>query len=107
MGSTTDNLNSAAIMVYFTTGNNKWTAVPFTQYNSPSNYFMGFNTSVGNVQVTWIYDSSLSSGDSPNTYYGVTVQCKVVVIPKAAKDAHPNVDLNNYSEVKETFDLKD
>jgi hypothetical protein len=30
-----------------------------------------------------------------------------VGIPKAAKATHPNVDLNNYSEVKEIFDLKD
>lgn len=104
---TTDNLNSAAIMVYFSKGNNTWTAIPFTQYDSPSNYFMGFNTSVGNVQVTWIYDSSLSSGSNPNTYYGVNIQCKVVVIPKAARDAHPNVNLNNYSEVKTVFNLKD
>lgn len=104
---TSDNLSSAAIMVYFTKGNNTWTALPFTQYNTPSNYFMGFNTSVGHVQVTWIYDSSLSSGDNPNIYYGVTVQCKVVVIPKAAKEAHPNVDLNNYNEVKTIFKLKD
>lgn len=104
---TTDNLSSAAIMVYFSKGNSTWTALPFTQYNSPSNYFMGFNTSVGNVQVTWIYDSSLSSGDNPNIYYGVNIQCKVVVIPKAARDAHPDVNLNNYNEVKEVFKIKD
>lgn len=105
---TSDNFNSAAIMVYFSTSNGKWTALPFTQYNSPSNYFMGFNTSVGNVQVTWIYDSSLSSGSNPNNYYGVTaLQCKVVVIPKAAKEAHPNVNLSNYIEVREAFELKD
>lgn len=105
---TAGNLSSAAIMVYFSKGNNNWTALPFTQYNnSGSNYFMGFNTSVGNVQVTWIYDSSLSTGDNPNIYYGVTVQCKAVVIPKAAKAAHPNINLNNYSEVKATFNLED
>lgn len=102
---TGDNLTSAAIMVYFTKDNTKWTALPFTQYNSPSNYFMGFNTSINRVQITWIYDSSLSQGDNPNVYYGVAVQYKVVVIPKAAKDAHPNVNLNNYSEVKKAFDL--
>lgn len=104
---TSANITSAAIMVYFTTDGNKWTAVPFTQYHSPSNYFMGFNTSINRVQVTWIYDSSLSQGDNPNVYYGVTVQCKVVVIPKAAKAAHPNVDLNNYNEVKKIFKLLD
>jgi hypothetical protein len=102
---TSDNLTSAAIMVYFTKDNTKWIAVPFTQYNSPYNYLMGFNTSIGQVQVTWIYDSSLSSGDNPNIYYGVTTQYKVVVIPKGAKAAHPDVNLNNYSEVKKAFNI--
>lgn len=103
---TSENLTSAAIMVYFTKDNIKWTAVPFTQYNSTYNYFMGFNTSIGQVQVTWIYDTSLSSGDNPNVYYGVTVQYKVVVIPPAAKKANPNVDLSNYNEVKKAFNIE-
>lgn len=104
---TSTNINSAAVMVYFNKNNGSWVAVPFTQYNSPSNYFMGFNTSTGNVQVTWAYDSSLSSGSNPNAYYGATVSLKVVVIPPSMIKLYPNIDLRNYSEVRETFNLKD
>lgn len=103
---TSDNINTAAVMVYFSTGSN-WIAIPFTQYNSPYNYYMGFNTGVGKVQVTWTYDSSLSSGDNPNTYYSATVKCKVVVIPPAKISANPDLNLKDYKAVKERFNLKD
>jgi hypothetical protein len=103
---TSSNINSSAVMVYFNVGGS-WIAAPYAQYNSPYNYFMGFNTSVGKVQVTWFYDTSLSSGDNPNTFYGTTVNFKVVIIPPAVFRQHPNVDLKNYALVKETFNLKD
>lgn len=104
---TPTNVNSAAVMVYFNTSGTTWLALPYTQYNSPYDYFMGFSTSEGNVQVTWFYDSSLSSGSSPSTYYGSTIQFKVVVIPPAARIRNPNVDLRNYEEVKQAYGLKD
>jgi hypothetical protein len=99
------NINSVAVIVYFSTTGTKWIAVPFTQYNSPSNYFMGFNTSLGKVQVTWVYDSSLSQGNDPNTYYSTNVQFKVVVIPPAVRKANPDLDLKNYDAVKIRFDF--
>ncbi len=104
---TSSNINSAAVMVYFSKSNGSWIAIPYTQYNLPSNYFMGFSSTIGNVQVTWFYDSSLSSGSNPNIFYGVTINLKVVVIPPAMIKLYPNIDLKNYNEVKETFNLKD
>lgn len=103
---TSANINSAAVMVYFKTANN-WIAVPYTQYNSPADYYMNFNTSVGNVQVTWFYDSSLSSGSDPNAYYSTTVQYKVVVIPPTVAKANPGLNLKDYAAVKTRFNLPD
>ena len=115
-GLTIDNINSVGVMVYFnaTSNNNIWSALPYTQYNSPSNYFMGFVTKIdeaakGVVVVNWFYDSSLSSGDDPNTFYSNIVKFKVVVIPPSAKSLKSNSNINykNYNEVREAFDLKD
>ncbi len=104
---TSANINTAAIMVYFSNGGN-WIALPFTQYNSPYNYFMGFNTGIGNVQVTWIYDTSLSSGKDPNSYYSsAALLYKVVIIPPSVMVANPNLDLKNYKDVKRRFNLTD
>jgi hypothetical protein len=66
---------------------------------------MGFVSSIGNIQVTWVYDSSLSSGSDPNTYYGTTIKCKVVIIPPATEKA--KVNMNNYQEVKRAYNLPD
>lgn len=105
---TATNINAAAVMVYFNKGtSNSWIALPYTQYDSPYDYFMGFNTSSGNVQITWVYDSSLSSGSNPNVYYATTVKFKVVVIPPAIIKQYPNINLNNYNEVMKTFNIKE
>ncbi len=101
---TSSNINSAAVMVYFkTTGN--WFALPYTQYYSPYNYVMNFSTGVGEVQITWFYDTSLSAGNDPNAFYGTAVQYKVVIIPPAARKANPNLDWSNYDAVKTQFNL--
>lgn len=102
---TASNVDSALVMVYFSTIGSNWFALPYTQYNSPADYYMGFVSSVGNVQVTWVYDSSLSTGSDPNTYYGTTVKCKVVIIPPAM--VKPNINYKNYKEVKATYKLSD
>lgn len=102
---TSDNINTASVQVYFGTVNNVWRAVPYT-YVASTNYFMNYLTTIGMVEVRWEYNG-IGSGNSPTSIYSATSQFKVVVIPPAAKKAHPNVDLNNYSEVKKTFDLKD
>jgi hypothetical protein len=99
---TQSNINSAAVQVYFSTTSGVWVAVPFTQVAS-TNYFMNFLTAVNTVEITWTYNGGL--GSDPNTYYGATVQAKVVVIPPAAM--RPNVNYRNYQEVKVAYNLKD
>jgi len=102
------NIDSAAVMVYFSKGLGIWDAMPFTQYNGLSpNYFMNFDTGVGNVQVTWTYNGS-SQGSDPNTYYNITtIKFKVVVIPPSGRVANPDLDLRDYKEVKKRFHLQD
>lgn len=102
---TASNIDSSMVMVYFSTIGSNWFALPYTQYNSPINYFMGFVSRAGNVQVTWTYNSSLSAGSDPDTYYATTVKCKVVIIPPSAKKSH--VNHNDYKEVKASYNLKD
>lgn len=105
---TNANINSCAVMVYFSTPNSdSWRAVPFAQYTSTSNYYMNCSSSVGNAQVTWFYNSTVSTGDNPNEYYNATSQFKVVVIAAALKAKNANVNYQNYSEVKAKFGLKD
>jgi hypothetical protein len=104
---TSSNINSAAVLVYFSTTSGTWFAVPYTQYTSTYDYHMGFSNSIGNVQVTWIYDNSLSSGSDPNTYYGTSVRYKIVVIPPAERKANPNLNVRDYNAVKKAFNLKD
>lgn len=101
-----DNINTAAVMVYFGSGTNTWTAAPNTYYNSSGNYFSGFVTTVGNVKVTWIYNG-VGSGNDPNAFFGTTTTAiKVVVIPPAGLAAHPEVDLKNYDQVMSTFNIR-
>jgi hypothetical protein len=101
---TSTNVNSAAVMVYFKGNATAWSALPYTQYDSPYDYFMGFNVSTGAVQVTWFYDYSLSSGSNPNTYYGTNVQLKVVVIPPSM--VRKDVNTKNYNDVKQAYGLE-
>jgi hypothetical protein len=104
---TSSNINTAAVMVYFSTGSN-WIALPYTQYNNTSpNYYMGFSVGTGTVQINWVYNTSASAGIDPNEYYGTTVQYKVVVISSAARKANPDLDLKDYEAVKEAFDVKE
>jgi hypothetical protein len=104
---TSSNINTAGVMVYFSHSSGNWIAIPYTQYHSPYNYVMNFSCSPGNVEVTWFYDTSFSAGSDPNTYYGSTIQIKVVVIPPAERIKNPNVNLNDYNEVKRTYKLRD
>ncbi len=104
---TTDNINSAAVLVYFSIVEGTWRAVPYTEYTSTYNYFMNFTTSVSSVKVTWTYNSALSGGDDPNKYYGTNVKFKVVVIPSTVNAMKQSIDYNNYEEVSKAFDLKD
>ncbi len=103
---TADNINTASVQAYFSTIDNSWLAMPFTKVAS-TDYYMGYTSSVGVVQINWDYNG-LGIGDDPNTFYGVSsCKFKVVVIPPAILKQYPTVNMNNYSEVKEAFQLKD
>ena len=104
---TSSNHDASIAMVYFSTGNGTWNALPYTQYNSPYNYYMGFSSSVGKVQVTWFYDTSTSKGEDPNTYYSTNIKFKVVVIPASSKNKSKNNEFKNYQEVKYKYDIID
>jgi hypothetical protein len=103
---TSSNINTAAVMVYFSKNPGTWIAVPYTQYETLHDYHMNFLTSAGTVEVRWFYDGT-SAGSDPNAYYSATIQCKVVVIPQSVRLANPDLDVTNYNAVKTRFDLKD
>jgi hypothetical protein len=102
---TSSNINSASVQVYYGTVANNWLAMPSTVVAS-TNYFWSFLTTVNLIEVRWDYNG-IGIGDDPNTYYGTTMNIKVVVVPPAQLKANPNVDWKDYQEVKERFDLKD
>jgi hypothetical protein len=105
---TTADINSTGVLVYFkTTATNEWTALPYTQYNSPFNYYMNFVSMPGFVRVNWFYNTSTSQGDDPNKYYNTNVQFKVIVIPPQERVLKPDVNYTQYEEVKNAFKLKD
>ena len=92
--------NSGAINVYLSTDNGtNWFALPYT-FVASTNYFMGFVTSL----VQWIYNG-IGNGSNPNSVFGSTSQFKVVVIPPAM--VKPDVNPNNYLEVKKAYNLND
>ncbi len=98
---TADNINSAAIMVYFGTSANSWQAMPCTVVNT-TDYFWNFTTAVNLVEARWEYNG-IGNGSSPNSFYGVDVKLKVVIIPPAMIKDHPEVNLKDYSEVEKVF----
>lgn len=80
--------------------------MPFTQIAS-TNYFMGHISTINKVQINWDYNG-VGIGDDPNEFYSVSAsKFKVVVIPPAVLRQYPEVDLNNYKEVKKVFQLRD
>jgi hypothetical protein len=102
---TSDNINSASVQVYWGTTSANWVAIPYT-FVGTTDYFMGYLTQVGNIEVRWTYNG-VGVGSDPNAVLGGIVQIKVVVIPPAMIKNNPNVNLNNYQEVKQIFNLKD
>jgi hypothetical protein len=106
---TSANINTVSVQAYIYTATNTWTALPNTFYNSGgANYLMGFETTVGVIRINWIYNSSLSAGDNPNTFFGTSAsQFKVVAIPPSIMIANPNLNLKDYNQVKQILNLKD
>ena len=89
------NGNNDAVMLYLNSSS-QWIALPYSSI-VVSGDNLGFAYSTNNL--TLIYQPA--SGTSPSN----TWTFKQVVIPPAAMVAHPNVNLNNYMEVKKAFNL--
>jgi len=102
---TPSNINTASVQVYFGNVADNWEAVPFTVVNSSGNYFMSDITYIGGVEIQWEYNG-VGLGSNPNSLYSATSQFKVVVIPPALIQQHPDVNLKDYSAVKRAFNLK-
>ena len=97
---TQDILNNGAVLVYVAEGVNYY-QLPYTFYPS-SSYSRTYNYVhyLGGLKV-YVTDSDL------NTPEPGTLKFKVVVIEASGLMKNPNVDLNNYQEVKKAFNLKD
>jgi hypothetical protein len=103
---TASNVQTAGVLVYYSSQPNVWTSVPYTVYGTLHDYHMGFRYAENLVEVTWMYDGA-SAGDDPNTYYSTTVKCKVVIVPSSARMANSDLDWNNFEEVQKRFDLRE
>ena len=97
---TQDILNNGAVLVYVASGVNYY-QLPYTFYPT-SSYSRTYNYVhyLGGLKV-YVTDSDL------NTPEPGTLKFKVVVIEASGLMKNPNVDLNNYQEVKKAFNLKD
>ena len=93
---TSDVLSNGAVMVYLGDGTgNTWTAMPFSIQGGSLAFVIGQSK----VQI----QASLFDGSVPNNPGGQ--QFKVVIIPPTM--VKPNVNTNNYADVKEAYNLVD
>lgn len=99
------------VMVYLQDNSNlEWIALPYSSSFSLGGgygsvfYSFGINVGLIKIYATGFADAgSLSSSDF-NSYNFIV---RAVAIPSSSRMAHPEVDLNNYEEVKKVFNLKD
>jgi len=88
-------VSTGAVLVYIETSTNTWAQLPRTRAISSS------YSRIGNVQVI-SQDTDYTQGPNPGTQ-----KFKVVTIASGAKITNPNVDFNDYYQVKAAFNLKD
>lgn len=93
-----DVINGGAVMLYQSVGSNNYVQLPITQNMGAYVEHDWFQYTTNTISV-YIENSDLSDPNPPTFSY------KLVCIPKAAKIMHPNINLKNYNEVKEAFDL--
>lgn len=89
----------AQVMVYIQSGSS-YIALPWTVYLSGYSESWNFSYTTGNVRVT-VQDSDLA------TLNPGSVTFKIVCVESYTKALHPDVDWNNYQEVKRKFNLPD
>jgi hypothetical protein len=93
-GVTQNIVNSGIVMVYQKSGSS-YVALPFSYQGIDRGFAFGLNY----IQITL-------SASSPITVTANTV-IRAVIIPSSSRMANPNVNWNNYAEVKDKFKLKD
>jgi len=95
-------VDNGSVVVYMSNGSGGWVALPYTlpmssTYAStytPVHYLDGVTI--------WKYDTDYTQATDPGS-----TTFKVVCISASARLANPNVNWNNYEDVKNTFNLKD
>lgn len=99
---TSEVVNDGAVMLY--EGNSgAYTALPYTiGIGMPSNQTLisRYTYAINSIIITVELSDGLNPTPSPKQY-------KLVCIPKSAKMTNPNVNWENYSEVKQVLNLKD
>ena len=96
VNSITDVWNDVVLVYIHATAGGSWWALPTANYflaNDRIDY--SYNTGTVNVQYT--------NASAPT----VSITFKTVVIPPALAHQNPNVDYNDYAQVKSTFHIQD
>jgi len=89
-------VNNGLVMVYEKSGNN-YTALPYAYLGIERNFSFGLNF----LQIT------LSNYNNTGVTVSGNVIIRAVIISASNKMGNPNVNWNNYAEVKDKFKLKD
>ena len=88
---TSDIVSKGAVMVYISTDNATWSALPCTIWGNPS-VSLTFSYSLNKVQI-----QASNTNSTINTFN--TLYAKIVVIAASQKAAHPNTDWKDYNQV--------
>ena len=102
-GVTTDIANYGAVLVYYSGQQiTSWTALPYLFPSGTNNISYGFlyHYAPGVVEIEYYASDGSDPGDPG------TVEFQIVVIEGGPLKANPKTDLNNYEEVRKTFNLQ-
>ena len=91
----TQNIVNSVIVIFFQNSVSSYLAIPFSYQGIDRGFAFGLNY----IQITL-------SASSPITVTANTV-IRAVIISSSNRMANPNVNWNNYAEVKDKFKLKD
>ncbi len=99
---TSDIANTGVVMVYLQTTSGEWAPLPrtFAITSAPTSMNQRFVYSTGNVKIIFQNSDLTQPSSSPIVF-------KIVCIASSGMIAHPNVDILNYNDVKNTFNLED
>ncbi|HEX8516642.1 MAG TPA: hypothetical protein VF868_10615 [Bacteroidia bacterium] len=93
-------VDKGVIMVYEDDGSGGWYALPYTLAIESSSFGFGYASGgFVNIYITNT-DGSTPSHPGTRTY-------RIVAITSRGMEAHPEVDVKNYAQVKQAFNLKD